>query len=216
MSKEKILTWADISLEQYDKMMEINDRLGEDNEVEKLLAIMILLYGGTEEYYGQMFLDDYNAMASKLLGFIMEPPKPTFRTGEYRIADRVYQLTSSVKGMTAAQYIDFTTIQRDEPNNIAALLTCVLVPKGKKYNEGYDIDALEETIYKELSWQNAMGIADFYQRVLKVSTAVTLDYSLKKLRRELKKETNPEKKTIIAEAITRIEKSRQSGGLGSV
>ena len=50
--------------------------------------------------------------------------------------------------ITVAQMMDFSVLSTDPIENIEKLLAIFLIPKGKKYNDGYDLMEVQKAILK--------------------------------------------------------------------
>ena len=63
---------------------------------------------------------------------------------------------------TVAQYIDFMAeINSTEPD-IAGLCATILIPKGHKYNDGYNLEEFIERIEQEVNIYDAESLVFFY------------------------------------------------------
>ena len=81
--------------------------------------------------------------------------------------------------MTVAQYVDFQTywLQRDNMKNIIGnLLAIFIIPKGKKYNEGYDINQVVNDIMNNIDIMTAEEILFFFLSSYLISIKITLNY----------------------------------------
>ena len=81
--------------------------------------------------------------------------------------------------------------------NLPAVLSCLLVPKGKTYGNGYDIADVQKAIRDYLSVTDALSLLAFFFASSEVLLARSLTYSEK----EAKKVKDPAKKAAIQERI---------------
>ena len=149
------------------------------------VRLIAALNGLTEKQVLDLPLAKYTdfAMAAKFL----ETPCDTSAVG--RLADR-YTLgdvtlipCKDYEAMTAAQFIDFQQLSQDVEMNTVALLSVFLVPEGHKYNDGYDIRAVQGAIAAYLSVQDAFEILGFFFLNAAKLWRSSLDSSLKIVRR---------------------------------
>lgn len=96
------------------------------------------------------------------------------------------------------------------------MLSVFLIPKGKKYGEGYSIDDTIKEIGEYLSIVDAQSILFFFIILYQSLTKVTLDCSIKDLKKVMKKTKNKEEKEKLNMAIMELEKAKASvkNGLG--
>lgn len=106
------------------------------------------------------------------------------------------KLTKEPAKMNVAQYVDFQTFAKgDVLENMPQLLSCVLIPEGKTYNEGYDVAEVHKAIREELPTSDAYALSAFFLRTFLQSTRTILTSSLLQLRRKRNK-TEKEKELI--------------------
>lgn len=131
---------------------------------------------------------------SKKLSFIQEQPKYNDVEKEYTINNHKYELHADVTQITTAQYIDYQNYSKEEEKDITKLLSCWMIPKGHKYNDGYDMKEVIDDI-GNMMLQDAMGICFFFPKQLAASILILKDSLLKNLKM-MKKETRITKEQI--------------------
>lgn len=136
---------------------------------------------------------------SKNISFIQEQPKYNDVEKEYTINNRVYELHADVTQISTAQYIDYQNYSKEEEKDITKLLSCWLIPKGHKYNDGYDMKEVIDDA-GDMLLQDAMGICFFFPKQLAASILILKD-SLSKNLKKMEK-TNPK---ITKERIKEVE-----------
>lgn len=102
---------------------------------------------------------------------------------KYKIGDMVLIPTSDAKKMNVAQYVDFQTFSKEPTKYLVELLSCFLVPEGKRYNQDYDIVQVQELLRDNLSIWDANEITAFFLRKSLLSIRATLISSIWMLRR---------------------------------
>ena len=126
--------WNDISFEVYLKIVEINER--SDSETNKLLDITAVVNNVDVDDITITNFKDY----AENIKFISEDIPVAEIKDEY---DN-YTLQKELSSMSMKQYIDFNNYAKT--NDYVGVLSVFLIPKGKQYNEGYNIEEVREYI----------------------------------------------------------------------
>lgn len=112
------------------------------------------------------------------------------------------KLTKEPAKMNVAQYVDFQTFAKgDVLESMPQLLSCVLIPEGKTYNEGYDVAEVHKAIRENLPTSDAYALSAFFLRNFLQSTRNILTSSLHQLRRK-KNKTEKDKELIRKTEMT--------------
>lgn len=102
-----------------------------------------------------------------------------------------YRIDADPETITAAQFVDFQHFAERWPDAetrpLVELLSCLIVPKGKTYGEGYSMKELQQTIRAELDTVTALALAAFFFRSSVQSVTAILNFSDRAI-----KETLPE------------------------
>lgn len=182
------------------KYIEITRIVRDDTlpEVDRQVLMLSILSGRTEDDILNAPITDF-AELSRTARFLERPPetKPEARDIYEAGAFRLVAVRDARK-MTAAQYIDFQTFGRDAGNNIVEMLSCLLVPEGMRYNDGYDVLEVQAAIREHLDCVSALGVYAFFFESLRTSMRGILT----SCRRELK--TVPMEETRRKELQARI------------
>ena len=150
-------SWSEVTLAEYDKIMEIcyNEDL---SEAEKDVALIALLCGKTEDEIWQMPLEDIKFLKIDLMFLTNDFNYPkTLSFKKLKIGDWELEIIPDLQKMTYAQFVDYQTYIRETdktgsaPKNKAAILSCFFIPKGKKYNDGYDLMELQRVLKDNVS-----------------------------------------------------------------
>lgn len=128
------------------------------------------------------------------------------------INEHKYYLCKNLKQITAAQYIDYNNYLKMENRKYEYLLSCFIIPEGKKYNEGYDIDKVIDDIL-DLDMVSVVNICFFFLMLLETSTLTMLHYLESKLKKMKRKEKNQEMKQKIVETQNLIHLMKSGLGL---
>ena len=129
-------------------------RLLKENNVEEMQAVqaeLLAIYADTDpdvimsypltKYHKllERFYNDYFTDFSKA--------EPAIKD-KYTAGDMVLVPMLDFTQITVAQMMDFSVLSVDPIENIEKLLAIFLLPKGKKYNDGYDLMEVQKAILK--------------------------------------------------------------------
>ena len=64
--------------------------------------------------------------------------------------------------ITAAQYIDFQNLSKEGDKYLVETLSIFLIPKGKKYMDGYEIEDVRQAIRENLSVADVLSLSAFF------------------------------------------------------
>lgn len=177
-TKMKINSWSECSVSDYFRLREItSDDLMEP--ADKEVAVISVLSGLSEDEIWGLSITDFKELQSKTLWTstpVMRPlDKIRFRNIE--INGEKYAVETDITKFTVAQYIDFQTFwqKKHEEQYISSILACFIIPKGKDYADGYDINKLKDDIMYCLDIQTAYEIMSFFLLRWLGSTQASLD-----------------------------------------
>lgn len=145
---------------------------GEDNDI----SIVSVLSDKTEDELLNMPLTEYRDLAERA-GFLFYQPTPAKARKEYTLAGKKLRIEQKMERITTAQYIDFKEYAKAGETDVCRYLSVFLVPEGKNYNDGYDVDEVRDLIAESLPTPDALGIRDFFVKRLGRLIAATLTYS---------------------------------------
>lgn len=157
------------------KYLEILDtcKVGGD-ELDTQVKLIAALSGKTEAEILNMPITEYSAMARSASFLSRAPELPEKPAKVYEVGGfRLVPVMDAGK-ITAAQYIDFQTLAKQKDGKVVEILSCLLVPEGKRYNEGYDIADVQKAIREEMSVADAMGTYAFFLNSCRKLTRASL------------------------------------------
>ena len=106
-----------------------------DTDVDTIMSYPLTKYHKLlEKFYADYFTD-----------FSKAEPKIK---DKYTAGDMVLVPMLDFTQITVAQMMDFSVLSIDPVENIEKLLAIFLIPKGKKYNDGYDLMEVQKAILK--------------------------------------------------------------------
>lgn len=202
--------YRDLAIGLYNEICEINRREDID-ELHKQVATLAILTGMGEEDIYDLPIGEYRHLAEKAR-FLELPYEGQILTAKtYTLEGWQLQPVEDYRKITTAQYIDFQTFIKDADNKIVEILSVMLVPKGKKYNQDYDIVELQNVLRRSLSVADALSLCAFFFAQFAHSIADSLTYS-KKAAMRLR---DPEKRKRVLKEIQQQEVLLKSLGVGS-
>ena len=136
----------DESLEEIDRQVKILSILSDMPE-DEILHLPIPKY--KEMVVASRFLEDVDKSRHKAARL-------------YIVGDWQLVPTLDYRKMETAQYVDFQTFAPMVETHMAELLSCLLVPVGCRYNEGYDILEVQQALKDNLSVTDALSLSAFF------------------------------------------------------
>lgn len=145
----------DESLSDLDKNIEIL-AIYADTTVDSILKLRPDV---VEEYFAEMS----NSISSY-------KPSNSKRPKKIKINDKVYTINYNIGKLNMAQYIDFQQIivKKNYLENLPALLSIFIIPKGHKYNDDYDIIELRRILENNITLDEALSII-FFSKMKSIS-----------------------------------------------
>ena len=152
--------YNDLKIGKYLEILEACKAGGD--ELETQVKLIAALSGNTETEILNMPITEYSALARSASFLSKAPELPDKPAKVYEVGGfRLVPVMDAGK-ITTAQYIDFQTLAKHKEGKVVEILSCLLVPEGKRYNEGYDIADVHKAIREEMSVADAMGTYAFF------------------------------------------------------
>lgn len=190
------------------KYLEVKEILSEDMDaLERQAELIAILNDMDVEDVLELPLGTYHRLVQSL-GFLTELPTPRQAPPtKYKIDGIEYDVMLNIQDMTIAQYIDYQTFLKEGDKHIVELLSVFIIPRGHKYNDGYDIADVQKKIREKLSIIDAVTLSAFFLNLSQALISSTVRYSIKRMKRLMRKEKNLEMKKKYQEAIAHLEQS---------
>ena len=201
--------YRDLPIGMYLDICELDKRTDID-ELHKQVCIIAMLTGRTEEEIYNLPLEEYRDLAAKTTFLSREYDGEVMTAKSYGINGMVLVPVEDYRKITTAQYIDFQTFVKDAEKNIVEILSVMLIPKGKKYNQDYDIIELQNVLRRSLSVADALSLYAFFFVQYMQSTKDSLTYS----KEAAMKLRDPEKRKRVLKEIEKQEKHLKILGVG--
>lgn len=213
MIELKYKNWKDITINVYQKLQNLNLNRSSDiiDEIDDNVKILSILCDVDEDTIADLEINEYKRLVSQCT-FLNEIPKVKIND-EYWINNKLYQVQYDVQNMTMAQYIDYQTYLKDSSKYTKEIVSCFVIPKGKKYGEGYNISEVVEDIGNYFSIVDALSVCFFFTMLFQSLTKATLGCLVKKMKRE-KRKMNKVEQQQMDKAIEELTKVTNSIGNG--
>lgn len=153
--------YRDLSIGMYLDICDI-DRREDIEELHKQVQILALLTGMAEEDIYNLPLEDYKVLSAKS-NYLRKPyDGEILMAKSYKVGAFTLTPVEDFRKITTAQYIDFQTFSKEGEKRVVELLSTMLVPKGCKYNQGYDVIEVQKAIREEMSVAEALTLFAFF------------------------------------------------------
>ncbi len=184
-----ITNYHELTVGKYEAIMEAQHRHA-DNINRRNLAILSILTGRPEDELLDMKVPQFRKLMDKA-AFLRRPLRSAPVRKSYTLGDMTLRVVADIDKMTTAQYIDFQTLAKASDDRLAELLSCFLLPEGRRYNVDYDIAEVHHAIREHMSATDAHGLLAFFFRTSHRSMLSTLRSSAATLSRANRKKNDP-------------------------
>ena len=192
--------YRDLPIGLYLEICDI-DRREDLEDINKQVCIISVLTGMAEEDIYNLPLEEYRQLAAKSQ-YLRHPYEGEILTAKNYIVGKFTLVpVEDYRKITTAQYIDFQTFAKDVERNIVEILSCMLIPKGKKYNQDYDVLEVQKALREHLCVADALSLLAFFFVQYRQSIKDSLTYS----REMAMKLRDPEKKRRMLREIQKEE-----------
>lgn len=173
------MNWTDIT---YRQLLDIREAANIKDDNERVYAI-------TEAVFGESVLDlDLKnfAMKCKEIEFLQKEIPNDLHIKDIKVNGREYYFDGLLGNITTAQYIDFQNYQKN--NDEYKTFSVFIIPKGHKYNDGYDMDQVFNDIL-DIPVPVLFSASFFFSRQFELFIKIFRRYSIKQMKKlELPKE----------------------------
>lgn len=153
--------YRDLPIGMYLDICEI-DRREDLEEINKQVLIIAILSGMDEEEIYNLPIEEYKILAAKT-HYLKNPFEGEILTAKKYICGKFnLEPVEDFRKITTAQYIDFQSFAKDIERNIVEILSTMLIPKGKKYNQDYDVLDVQNAIREHMSVADALSLFAFF------------------------------------------------------
>lgn len=175
------------------KWLEILELSKDENvdALEQQVKTIAILTGLTEDEVLDLPIMEYKSLASKTKFLEKEYEGKLQVAKSYGLNGMGLIPVKDFNKITTAQYVDYQTFSKEGDMYLVQTLSTLLVPKGKKYNDGYDMDAVQQAIRDNLSVADVVSLYAFFltKWVKSIKDSQTyLDKEIKKIPNKLMRE----------------------------
>lgn len=175
------------------KWLEILELSKDENvdALEQQVKTIAILTGLTEEEVLDLPIVEYRELAAKTMFLEKEYEGKLQIAKSYGLNGMELIPVKDFNKITTAQYVDYQTFSKEGDMYLVQTLSTLLVPKGKKYNNGYDMDAVQQAIRDNLSVADVVSLYAFFltKWVKSIKDSQTyLDKEIKKIPNKLMRE----------------------------
>ena len=160
-----ITTFADLTLGAMLRLTAIPDDM---DALDRQVAILAVLSGCTEDEILALPLAEYSrrVAASRFLDRVLPQrlPQRSYKCGPFTLVP-----VKDFKKITTAQFVDFKTFtdqaggdERKLSALTVELLSCMLIPEGRDYCDGYDPIDVQAAIRDHLRADDAVALSAFF------------------------------------------------------
>ena len=180
-------------------------------DIDKQVQILSILTGVAEEEILHLPIGEYKELVAR--SQFLNPENVPYKqvAKKYLVGDFQLIPVTDFRKLETCQYIDFQTYAPDIDKYLVEFLSVILVPKGHRYNEGYDILEVQKAIREEMSVSDGVSLAGFFLTWSRKSIVDSLNYSKQEAMR-IKDKTRREK---MLNKIREQEKLLETSGVGS-
>lgn len=175
------------------KWLEILEFSRDENvdALEQQVKTIAILTGLTDDEVLDLPIMEYKSLASKTM-FLEKGYDGKLQIAKsYGLNGMELIPVKDFSKITTAQYVDYQTFSKEGDMYLVQTLSTLLVPKGKKYNDGYDMDAVQQAIRDNLSVADVVSLYAFFltKWVKSIKDSQTyLDKEIKKIPNKLMRE----------------------------
>ena len=158
----KYTKWEDISISTYNKIRKIQKE--DVDDITKEVMVLSVLCECSEDDIWELKMNELNDLRTKLQFLqITEDVKKKKEFKRITIDGVECDVITDLNKFSYAQYVDFQTFYPEE-DGLAKILSTAVIPRGKKYNEGYDIVDFIDKISNNVDIVTANSITFFLQK----------------------------------------------------
>lgn len=200
MIELKIKSFKDMSLKTYYELDKLKNK--KIDAVDFEIELISILCGCSVDDILDLPISQYQALRAEAQFVADFPDIVPNCPDNMTINGHKYAISKDLSKVTTAQYIDFQNYLKME-NNVQYVLSCFLIPEGKKYGQGYNVDDVINDIM-DLDIIDALTVCFFFINLYLTSIKVILHSLESKMKKEIKKTKNKEMKKQLTKKLEEI------------
>ena len=173
MNTKHMLKWSNI---KYRTLLDIREAANIEDENERVYSIMEAVFG---EDVLDLPLKDFNEKC-KELQFLQKEIPNDLHVKDIKVNGREYYFDGLLGKITTAQYIDFQNYQKN--NDAQKSFSVFIIPKGHKYNDGYDMEQVFNDIL-DMPVPVLFSASFFFSRQFELFIRIFRRYSIKQMKK---------------------------------
>lgn len=173
MNTKHMIKWNNIT---YRTLLDIREAANIEDENERVYAIMEAVFG---EDVLNLPLKDFNEKC-KELQFLQKEIPNDLHVKDIKVNGREYYFDGLLGKITTAQYIDFQNYQKN--NDEQKVFSVFIIPKGHKYNDGYDMEQVFNDIL-DIPVPVLFSASFFFSRQFELFIRIFRRYSIKQMKK---------------------------------
>ena len=189
------LNWNNITYKQFQRLKEA---LAIEDETEKTIAIAQVIYG---ENVIDKSLSEFAKMYNNL-SFLSQEIPTSIKVKDVTVNGREYHFAGLTQVITTAQYIDFQNYNKN--NDELKSFSVFFIPKGHKYNDGYDMMQVFEDL-EDMPMPVLMSASFFFIRQLETFIRIFQRSSTRRIQKmKIKDSLKKDLKQIITSSLNLV------------
>ena len=196
MNIEVPTSWNEVTLKQFDKILEISNN--KDLTIAEREIRLIAALTDTEISVIQNLDAPSFQNISNKLSFLNTKPEKRVPVDSFVLNGKDYHADLAPVNWTAGQFLDYKVLAGEDIDKKAArLIACFVYPEGAAYNDGsYDVEDVVNDINEYMTVSEVTGFTDFFMLQYVAYAKALLAYSERKIKRS-KAISKQDKKKIL-------------------
>lgn len=195
MELKKKTSWRDVSINEY---FDLTEKLSDESlkEYDKIVIKLAFVNNTTEDEIWSMNINDFRRLQVEALWLDSFDIPKDIKFNNITIDGEKYNVDTNLQNFSVAQYIDFQTFYpkyKKDNRVLGNILACFIIPAGKQYADGYDIQDLVRKINENIDILTAEEIMFFFLKQYLLSMRVIANYFNWQMKKATKKMKNKDK-----------------------
>lgn len=191
----KFKSWNEININTYYEIEQIRkENLDSHIGMAKLLSLLCLC---DEEDILKLKILEINKLWSQATFLAEAIDVKNIKLNTIKIGDNKYKIENDLSKYSVAQFIDYNAYAKNPERCIAEILSTIIIPEGKEYNEGYDIAEVIDDIANNLDIVTAVSLFEGLKKKFQTSVSNTLESLETQMKLLEKMTTKKEKKSFL-------------------
>ena len=205
--------WSEVTLEQFNKIIEISNNK-DLTTVEREIRLVAVLTKMSITEVESLDAPTFQMITDKLI-FLNTKPEKRVPVDSFVLNGKDYHADLAPASWTAGQFLDYKVLAGEDIDKKAArLLACFIYPEGAAYNDGsYDVEDVVNDINEYMTVSEVTGFTDFFMLQYTAFARALLAYSERKIKR-LKGISKQDKKKLLEQMRKQRDLIKNFGMLG--